>query len=494
MTNQYEYVQEKLFIGGSWADSIDGESTESIDPSNGTAWARVTMAGPGDVDRAVGAAQEALSGPWARWSPAQRAALLRRIGDLFIEHAERLAQLESRDNGMLYRDALAMTRVQAQFYYYYAGLADKIEGRTIPIEDGVLAYTTRAPIGVVGAIVPWNAPLYTLTWKLAPALAAGCTVVVKSAEQTPVSAYEFARLLETCELPPGVVNIISGIGAIAGARLAGDPRVAKISFTGEHRTAQEIMRTGAVNLKRYSFECGGKSPHIIFHDADLGQAMNAAVHSAFAVCGQSCALGSRLFVHQSIYDKAVGELAERAARIRVGRPTDANAQIGPQAHADQLAKTLRYIGIARDEGAELRAGGERVGGELANGYFVQPTVFANVRNTMRVAREEIFGPVVSVIPFADEDEVLQMANDTDYGLVAGLWTRDIGRAHRVASRIQAGTVWINTYRYIRWAIPYGGFKMSGIGRENGIEAIDPYLQTRSTIVNLSGAYPDMYAS
>ncbi|RYX90298.1 MAG: aldehyde dehydrogenase [Comamonadaceae bacterium] len=489
------YRQDKLFIAGEWVSPIDGGQHESIDPATGKVWAYVGLAGVQDIDRAVEAAQRALAGPWSRWSPAQRAALLRRIGALFEVHAERLAELESRDNGMLLRDALAMTRVQAQYYYYFAGLADKLEGRTIPIEEGVLAYTTRVPVGVVGAIVPWNAPLYTLTWKLAPALAAGCTVVVKSAEQTPVSAYEFARLLESCDLPPGVVNIVSGLGPIAGARLSAHPGVAKISFTGEHRTAQEIMRSGAVNLKRYSFECGGKSPHMIFDDADIEQAINAATHSSFAVCGQSCALGSRLFVQRRVYDRVAEELAARAGRIRVGMPRDAAAQIGPQAHGEQLAKTLHYIDIAKGEGAELAAGGNRVtSGDYAGGYFVEPTVFTGVRNTMRVAREEIFGPVVSVIAFDDEDEAVAMANDTDYGLVAGLWSQNIGRAHRVAGRIQAGTVWINTYRYIRWAIPYGGFKMSGIGRENGMEAVDAYLQTRSTVVNLGGTYPDMYAN
>ncbi|MEO8297786.1 MAG: aldehyde dehydrogenase [Burkholderiales bacterium] len=495
MNAETQYFQDKLFIGGRWVSPIDGEQSESIDPSNGQVWARVAFAGVKDIDAAVEAARQALVGPWSHWTPAERSALLRKIGDLFQVHAERLAELESRDNGMLYRDALATMKGQAQYYYYYSGLADKIEGRTIPIEEGVLAYTSRVPVGVVGAIVPWNAPLFTLAWKLAPALAAGCTVVVKSAEQTPVSTYEFARLLESCNLPAGVINIVSGIGPIAGARLVSHPDVAKISFTGEHRTAQEIMRTGAINLKRYSFECGGKSPHIVFDDADLSQAINAATHSSFAGCGQSCALGSRLLVQRGVYDRVVEELAARAGRIRIGMPMDSRAQMGPQTHAEQLDKTLRYIGIAQDEGAQLKAGGKRVSsGDFGPGYFVEPTVFANVSNSMRVAQEEIFGPVVSVIPFDSEEEAVAIANDTDYGLVAGLWTQGIGRAHRVAARIQAGTVWINTYRYIRWAIPYGGFKMSGLGRENGIEAIDAYLQTRSTVVNLSGNYPDMYAN
>lgn len=495
ITKTLNYSQEQLFIGGEWVDPIDGEIGESIDPATGEVWARVAFAGVKDVDRAVDAASIAMKGPWKTWSPAQRAALLRRIGGLFEANTERLAELESRDNGLLLTDARNMVRAQAEYYYYFAGVADKLEGRTIPVENGILAYTNRLPVGVVGAIVPWNAPLLTLTWKLAPALAAGCALVIKSAEQTPVTAYELARLLETANVPPGVINIISGIGPTAGRHLVAHPNVAKISFTGEHRTAQDIMRTGAVNLKRYSFECGGKSPHIIFDDADLEQAINAATHSSFAVCGQSCALGSRLLVQRGVYKQVVDELARRAKNIRIGLPGDPNSQMGPQAHSEQLAKTLRYVDIGKNEGAKLLTGGVRVqSGGLGAGYFVTPTVFSDVSNNMQIAREEIFGPVVSAIPFDSEEEAIAIANDTDYGLVAGLWSKDVGRAHRTASQIEAGTVWINTYRFIRWAIPYGGFKMSGLGRENGIEAVDAYLQTRSTIVNFSGKYPDMYAN
>jgi (Z)-2-((N-methylformamido)methylene)-5-hydroxybutyrolactone dehydrogenase len=492
MTLQF-YEQDKLFIGGQWVAPIDGFLTDSIDPTTGSPWARVAFAGLQDVDKAVEAANAALKGPWAKWSPSQRSALLRKIGAVIEENIEQLAQLETQDNGMLLSDARNNVRSLAQYWYYYAGLADKLEGRNIPVEDGIFAYTTRVPIGVVGAILPWNAPLQMVTWKLAPALAAGCTVVIKTAEQTPVSAYEFARLIENIGIPQGVVSILSGAGPEVGRRLVAHLGVNKISFTGEHRTAQDIMRNGAVNLKRYSFECGGKAPHIIFEDADLGPAINAATHSSFALCGQSCALGSRLLVQRSIYDKVAAEVARRAGKIRVGNPADPATQMGPQAHKDQLEKTLGYIDIGRADGARLLVGGERItNSDLANGYFVTPTVFADVSNNMRIAREEIFGPVVSIIPFDTEEEVVEIANDTEYGLTAGLWSTNLGRAHRVSSQLQAGTVWVNTYRFLRWSIPYGGFKMSGIGRENGIEAIDSFLQTRATIINLKGDYPDVY--
>jgi aldehyde dehydrogenase (NAD+) len=348
-------------------------------------------------------------------------------------------------------------------------------------------------VGVVGAIVPWNVPLQMLTWKLAPALAAGCTVVLKSAEQTPVTAYEFARLIEDIGIPPGVVNIVSGFGGSVGKHLVSHPGVHKISFTGDHRTAQDIMRGAAGNLKKLTFECGGKAPHIIFEDANLEQAINAAAYNAFALTGQSCALGSRLLVHRSVHDTVLDEITRRAGRIRVGMPADPGTQMGPQAHDAQLRKTLSYMEIAKGEGARLVTGGTRLKDNgLGSGFFVAPTVFADVKPRMRVAQEEIFGPVVTVIPFDDEQEALEIANGVEYGLTAVIWTQDVGLAHRIASSIEAGTVWVNTYRYVRWAIPYGGFKISGTGRENGVEGMDAFLQTRATVINLSGKYPDPY--
>jgi aldehyde dehydrogenase (NAD+) len=484
---------DRLFIGGEWVSPIDGDVVASIDPSTGKEWARAAFAGKADIDRAVAAANEALRGPWRRMSGTDRSNLLRRLGDLYAADAGRLAELESRDNGMPIRDSRAGIAGHAQYYYYYSGLAANISGRNIQMDPSVHVYTSREPVGVVGAITPWNAPLQTVMWKLAPALAAGCTIVIKVAEQTPITAFELARLAEQAGVPKGVINIVPGLGPVAGAHLVAHPDVNKISFTGEHRTAQEIMRVAASNLKRLSFECGGKSPHIIFDDADLAQALNAATHSAFALCGQSCALGSRLLVHASIYDKVVSELAERSLRVRIGSALDPATQMGPQAHGEQLAKTLRYFQIGEEDGARLVAGGKRLAGDLADGFFVTPTIFADVTNDMRIAREEIFGPVVGVIPFQDEDEAIAIANDTQYGLVAGLWTQNVDRAHRVAAQIQAGMVWVNTYRYIRYNIPYGGYKISGLGRENGTEGLDAYLETKSTIVNLTGAYPDAYA-
>lgn len=484
--------EEKLFIGGEWVVPSDGEIVPSIDPSTGSIWATAAFGGRADIDRAVAAAQTALHGPWGRLGAAERAAALRRFAQAYEAQADVLAELESRDNGLPIRDTRTGVRSHAQWYHYFAGLADKLDGRHVPVDPSMLVYTTRVPVGVVGAIVPWNTPLLIMAWKLAPALAAGCTVVIKAAEHTPISALALGRVAEAAGLPPGVINIVPGHGAVAGAALSEHPQVNKISFTGEHRTAQTIMATAAGTLKRLSFECGGKAPHILFEDAPLEAAINAAVHNAFTGCGQSCALGSRLLVQRSIYPRVVEALAERSRRIRVGNALDPATQMGPQAHAEQLAKTQRYVDIGREEGARLVAGGARVD-EAGAGYFIRPTVFADVDNGMRIAQEEIFGPVVAVIPFADEDEALRLANDSRYGLVAGLWTRDLGRAHRVAGQIDAGMVWVNTYRYIRWNFPYGGLKLSGLGCENGPEAMAHYTETRSTVINLTEHYPDAFA-
>ncbi len=491
----FQYEQRQLFIGGEWVDPVDGDVRESLDPATGKPWALAAFAGAQDTDRAIAAASDALGGPWKRFTPVQRAELLRRMASIMEDRIDHFAALESRDNGMLLSDARKYIGALAAYWHYYAGMATKIEGRTIPVEPGVLAYTERLPVGVVGAIAPWNAPTQMVTWKLAPAIAAGCTVVFKSAEQTPVTAYEFARHLENLGLPPGVVNIICGEGVTAGKRLVDSTSVNKITFTGEHRTAQEIMRGSAVNLKRLTFECGGKAPHIIFADADLNSAINAAVHNSFVLTGQSCALGSRMLVQRDIYDRVVAEVGRRAQSIRVGLPADSATQLGPQVSAAQLDKTLSYISLGKEEGARLVAGGERVSAPGLNaGYFVKPTVFADVSNDMRIAQEEIFGPVASIIPFDDEEHAVRLANQIAFGLTAGVWTQDIGKAHRVASQIEAGTVWINHYRYIRYAIPYGGMKLSGLGRENGQESLDNYLETRSTVLKLESHYADAYAN
>ena len=487
---------DKLYIGGQWVDPVDGGMMTSVDPATGQPWARVAYGGKVDIDRAVAAAREAFEGPWRKMAGWERAAVLRKFADLYDAAAPRLAKVETRDNGRALRETRVDVGGHAKFYHWFASLADKTHGRTIPMDDSVHAFTTREPIGVVGAICPWNVPLMSACWKLGPALAAGCTVVLKPAEQTPVTALELAKIIEAAGFPPGVVNVVPGYGAGgAGSALVEHDDVDKIAFTGEGNTARAILKAGTRNLKKYTFELGGKSPHILFADADVEQAVNAATNSAWTLCGQSCALGSRVMVQRSIYDRVVEAFAERASKVRVGQPLDDATHMGPQCSAEQLDKTLRYIGIGKDEGAELVTGGARIeSGGLEQGYFVQPTVFAGVSSDMRIAREEIFGPVASIIPFDDEEEAVRLANDTAYGLTAGLWTQDLGRGHRVSQQIKAGIVWVNTYRYIRWSTPYGGFKASGWGRENGLEALDDYLETRCTVISTTGTFPDAYAN
>jgi acyl-CoA reductase-like NAD-dependent aldehyde dehydrogenase len=420
----------------------------------------------------------------------------RKFAEIYQRKAPQLAELESRDSGRALRETRADVGAHANWYFWFASLCDKIWGHSIPMDNSVHVFTSRLPVGVVGAITPWNAPMLTTAWKLGPALAAGCTVVLKPAELTPVTALELARMFEEAGFPAGVVNVVPGYGKDgAGEYLVEHPAVDKISFTGEGATARTILKSGADTLKRFSFELGGKAPHIIFADADLENALNATTSSAWAVCGQSCALGSRVLVERPIYERVVEAFAERASKVRVGMPLDEATHMGPQASAEQLNKTLTYVALGQSEGAELVAGGQRLTLEaLADGFFVQPTVFAGVRNEMRLAQEEIFGPVASIIPFEGEDEAVATANGTAYGLTAGLWTQDIGRGHRVAARIRAGIVWVNTYRYIRWTTPYGGFKASGWGRENGLEALDSYLETRTTVISTSGQFADAYAN
>ncbi|MES2496487.1 MAG: aldehyde dehydrogenase [Pseudomonadota bacterium] len=490
-----EFRFDRLYIGGEWVAPIDGGVRGSIDPATGESWGDVAYGGPKDIDRAVAAARAAFEGPWRKMPGWERAALIRRFADLYATRVEALAQVESRDNGRAIRESRGDIGLHAQYYHWFASLADKLGGRTIPMDDSVHAFTTRLPVGVVGTITPWNVPLMAAAWKLGPALAAGCTVVLKPAEQTPASSLALAHLFEEAGFPPGVVNVVPGDGPTAGAHLVAHPDVDKIGFTGEGATAKTILKTGADTLKRFSFELGGKAPHIIFADADVEQALNAATGSAWALCGQSCALGSRILVERPIYDRVVEAFRERAATVRVGMPLDPATHMGPQAHLEQLTKTLSYIDIGKAEGAELVAGGARIDRDgLGGGYFVEPTVFAGVAPDMRIAQEEIFGPVASIIPFDGEDEAVAIANGTPYGLTAGLWTNDTGRAHRVAARIEAGMVWVNTYRYIRWSTPYGGFKASGWGRENGTEALDSYLETRTTVISTTGTFPNPFAN
>ena len=490
-----DHVRDKLFIGGEWVDPIDGELVESIDPTSGEPWATVAFGGAKDIDRAVAAARAAMRGPWARLPVWERAALLRKLAEAYARRAENLAIIETRDNGRPIRDTRPDFAMQPQTWWWYAALADKLGGSTIPMDPSMHVFTTRKPIGVVGAITAWNAPMFLANLKLAPALAAGCAVVLKPAESTPVGAFELAAMAEEVGFPSGVINVVPAFGAVGGAHLVAHGDVDKISFTGSTATAKRLLALGAPTLKRFTFELGGKAPHIIFDDADLPNAINAATSSAWVVCGQSCALGSRVLVQRGIYKAVVDAFAERAASVRVGLPLDPGTHMGPQANAQQLDKTLSYFDIGRDEGARLVYGGKRItDGDLRHGYFVTPTVFADVNNEMRIAREEIFGPVASIIPFDTEEEAIAIANDTSYGLTAGLWTRDLARALRVADQIESGSVWVNTYRYIRWSVPYGGMKQSGWGREGGLEGVDGYLETKATAVRISGDFPNAYAT
>jgi (Z)-2-((N-methylformamido)methylene)-5-hydroxybutyrolactone dehydrogenase len=484
-----------LFIDGDSRTPASGEYFPSDNPFTGKPWSEVARGGPGDVDAAVRAARRAFTdGPWATLTASARGALLRRLGDAVAANAERLAELETRDNGKLYAEMRGQLTYLPQWFHYYGGLADKVEGAVIPMDKkGFFTYSRHEPVGVVGIITPWNSPLMLLAWKLAPALAAGCTVVIKPSEFTSASTLELARVLTDAGLPPGVINVVTGFGDEVGAPLVDHPDIAKISFTGSDATGRHIGAAAGRGLKHVSLELGGKSPNIVFADADLDAAVNGAVSGIFAATGQTCIAGSRLLVQRAVHDQVVQRLVELAATARMGDPRDEGTQIGPITTPVQYAKVLDYIQVARDEGAQVALGGaaaERP--ECGDGWFVEPTVFTGVENSMRIAQEEVFGPVLAVIPFEDEDEAVALANDSRFGLGAGIWTTDIGRAFRMAERIQSGTVWVNTYRAVSFMAPFGGYKKSGIGRENGQGAIDEYLQTKSVWINLAEGVPDPF--
>lgn len=484
---------QRMFIGGDWVDAVDSGRFESINPYTGKAWVTVPSGTAPDVDAAVSAASEALSGPWGQMSATDRGRLLLRLADLIAENADQLAVVESTDNGKILREMAGQMAALPDWYRYFAGAADKLEGRTIPShKTNFFVYTRPEPIGVVGAILPWNSPLLLLTWKLAPALAAGCTFVAKPAEQTPASILAFASLVEQAGFPRGVFNVVTGPGE-TGRLLAAHPQVSKVAFTGSTTTGIAVMKTAADHLAKVTLELGGKSPNIVFEDADLEAASNGVIAGIFAATGQTCIAGSRLLVHRSIHDELVERVAERARTIRMGDPLDQETEMGPVAFGDQMDKILSYCDIARSEGAAVTLGGQRPdAAELADGYFVEPTILTGVSPDMRVAREEIFGPVLAVIPFDDEADAIRLANDTEYGLGAGVWTRDIQRAHRVAHAVRAGSVWINSYRMVGFNVPFGGFGQSGIGRENGVEALLEYTETKSVWVELSGATRDPF--
>jgi aldehyde dehydrogenase (NAD+) len=485
----------RMFIGGEWVEAAGGEYFPSDNPYTGKPWASIPRGGAADAARAVEAAHQALTtGEWPKCNATKRGALLRKLGDLITEHSKALAETEVRDNGKLYAEMSAQTAYMAQWYYYFGGLADKIEGSVIPIDKpDTFNYTRYEPMGVIAMIIPWNSPLLLLAWKLAPALAAGNTVVIKPSEYTSASALEFMKLIEAAGFPPGVVNIVTGFGAEVGTPLVEHPKVAKVAFTGSDATGQRIYEAAAKGLKRVSMELGGKSPNIVFDDAQIDNAVKGVISGIFAATGQTCIAGSRLLVQQSIHDQFVDKLVALAKTAKMGDPMRLDTQVGPVTNPPQFKKILDYIDIAKGEGAKAVLGGAKATRpECGSGWFVEPTIFTGVNNAMRIAQEEVFGPVLSVIPFKDEEEAIAIGNDVVYGLAAGVWTQNMRRAFLMSEKLQAGTVWVNTYRAVSFMSPFGGYKRSGIGRESGQDMIYEYLQTKSVWISTATEVPNPF--
>ncbi|MGB2605780.1 MAG: aldehyde dehydrogenase family protein [Candidatus Sulfotelmatobacter sp.] len=475
----------KLLIGGQWVGAQSGKNFETRNPATGEVLAQVAEGGPVEIDQAVAAARKAFeTGPWRDVSPAERGRLLWRLADLIEQNLEELAELETLDNGKpLLFSRIVDVPSAAGFFRYMAGWATKVEGNTIPISarGKYFAYTVREPIGVVGQIIPWNYPLVMAAWKLAPALAVGCTCILKPAEQTPLTALRLGELIQEAGFPDGVVNIVAGFGETAGAALAAHPDVDKIAFTGSTAVGKLIANAATGNLKKVSLELGGKSPNVILADADLKFAIPGSANAIFFNQGQVCTAGSRLFVHQSIFDRVVEGLAGETKKLKVGPGINPANNMGPLVSEEQLHRVCGYLDFGTKEGAKTVVGGKRIGDA---GYFVEPTVLIDVKPEMKVVREEIFGPVVTAIPFNEPEEVISFANDTVYGLAAAVWTRDISKAHRMAAKLRAGTVWINCYNVFDPALPFGGYKQSGWGREMGHAALDLYTESKSVCAQL----------
>ncbi len=476
--------QTNLLIDGKWTEAVSGKRFDTENPSTGEVIARVAEADKADVDKAVVAARRAFeSGPWQQMPAAGRGRLLNKLADLMEENIDELAALETLDNGKPFGDARhADLPLSIACYRYYAGWADKIEGKTIPVAGPYFCYTRHEPVGVCGQIIPWNFPLLMQSWKLAPALATGCTTILKPAEQTPLSALRVGELIMEAGFPNGVVNILPGFGPTAGGALSGHMDVDKVAFTGSTEVGKVIMTAAAQsNLKRVTLELGGKSPNIVFADTDLDAAVEGAYFGLFFNQGQCCCAGSRVFVEQSIHDKFVEKILAKAKSRKVGDPFDPTTEQGPQVSLEQFDKVMGYIKTGQEQGAKMLTGGNRVG---AKGYFIEPTVFAEVQDNMTIAQEEIFGPVMSIIPFKDIDEVVKRGNSTAYGLAAAVWTRDITKAHSLAARLKAGTVWVNCYDVFDAAAPFGGFKQSGLGRELGEYGLRNYTEVKTVTIKL----------
>jgi aldehyde dehydrogenase (NAD+) len=483
-----------MVIDGRPAESVTGRRFESIDPAQGSAWATFPDAGGDDVELAIAAARRAFEGPWSRLTASERGLLLVRLAELVDAHVDAFAELETRENGKLLRETRAQMGALSKWYRYFGGLADKIDGR-VPSMDfpTVLSYVVREPVGVVAALVPWNSPLLLSACKLAPALAAGNTVVLKPSEVASASVVEFARLLAEAGFPDGVVNVVTGLGPESGAALVGHPGIDHITFTGGPATARVISRQAAEHLTSTSFELGGKSANIVLEDADVEAATVGALAGIFAAAGQTCIAGSRLLVHRSLYERLLETLVRRAGEIRVGDPFDPDTQMGPLATLAQLERVSSFVEEARDAGATVAVGGRRLDeGSLADGYFFAPTILVDVDPTMRIAQEEVFGPVLVAMPFDDEAQAVEIANGTSYSLAAGIWTADVKRAHRLARLLDAGTVWVNMYRALSPLVPHGGSGSSGHGRENGPEALEEFTKAKAVWLELSDEVRDPF--
>ncbi len=483
------------FVDGEWVDPLSGQWFDSDEPYKGEPWAQIPQCNIDDVDRAVSAAKVAFEqGEWPAMNATQRGRLLRKLGDLLTDEGEALARVEARDNGKRLSEALPQFKYLPEWLYYYAGLADKIEGAVIPNDmPNVFNYTRYEPFGVVAAVTPWNSPVMLLLWKLAPALAAGNTLVVKPSELASASTIEFMKLVEKAGFPNGVVNVVTGDGHNVGSPLVAHSDVAKVTFTGSINGGRAVNLSAAESLKKVTLELGGKSPQIVFDDANIQNAVNGVISGIFLSNGQTCVAGSRVLLHESIKDEFLEKLSSAVAELKMGDPSDPATQVGPIANKMQFEKILSYLDIAKEEGAKCVLGGQRATRDGCNGWFIEPTVFDNVLPEMRIAKEEIFGPVLGIMTFTTEDEAVQLANQSEFGLAAGVWTENIRRAHLLAEKLQCGTVYVNTYRSVSIASPAGGYKFSGIGRENGQEMIKDYLQVKSVWVSTAESIPNPLA-